>query len=77
MEAREFHRIETWRDRLLAEGPSALEALLSKHPDLDAPRLRRLIASGRQDPDTPTATQASRELFRYLRSALAGSDASA
>ncbi len=51
-----FHQIERWRDRLIAEGDSALEKLLEQYPDIDRQRIRQLIRQSQQT-----------ELFRYLR----------
>jgi ribosome-associated protein len=69
--AREFHRIETWRDRLLSEGDPAMTALLASHPELDAQRLRTLVMTARHEADVGRPPAAARELFRWLREALA------
>jgi ribosome-associated protein len=77
LEAREFHRIEAWRDRLLAEGEPALLALAAATPGLDAARLGALLASARAEAAAGRAPAAARELFRWLRSALAAGGPSA
>lgn len=74
--AREFHRIETWRDRLLAEGEPAVTALLAARPGLDATRLRALVADARTERAQGRAPAFARELFRWLRDSLAEGDAS-
>jgi len=77
LEAREFHRIEAWRDRLIAEGEPALDALAATLPELDLGRLRALIATAQRGDRGPAAAGAARELFRLLRSALAEAGPSA
>jgi len=72
MQAREFHRIEVWRDRLLAEGEGALAALLATYPKLDAAELRALIATAHAEASAGRPPAAARALFRRLRESLAG-----
>lgn len=71
MAAREFHRIETWRNRLLAEGEPALAALLATQPGLDATELRALIRDAQAESDAGRPPAAARALFRRLRDSLA------
>ena len=68
--ARDFHRIEAWRDRLLAEGEPALEALIATAPALDRTRLAALVADARRATAASGPPHAARELFRYLREAM-------
>jgi ribosome-associated protein len=77
LEAREFHRIEVWRDRLLAEGEPALAALVAAEPGLDAKRLRALVARAGAEAAAGRPPAAARELFRWLRDALAADGANA
>jgi ribosome-associated protein len=72
--AREFHRLETWRERLVAEGEPAIVALLAGHPGLDAARLRALVADARRERADGRAPAFARELFRWLRESLAGAE---
>ena len=69
--AREFHRIESWRNRLLAEGEPALDALVAAAPALDRARLATLLADARYEAAGGGPPQAARALFRYLREAMA------
>jgi ribosome-associated protein len=69
--AREFHRVESWRDRLVAEGEPAIEALLATEPRLNAKRLRSLVSAARAQRDAGAAPAAARALFKLLRDALA------
>ena len=77
LQARDFHRIESWRDRLLAEGAPAIAALGALAPGLDAAALARLVASAEHEALTGRPPAAARELFRRLREALAAPDPSA
>jgi len=69
LDAGKHKRVETWRARLLTEGPAALDELLRLHPDADRKSLQALIqkaTSTRVDPGSRES--ASRELFRAVRS---------
>jgi ribosome-associated protein len=68
LEAERHKRLESWRVRLLTEGPKAVDELLKWCPEADRKSLRALIdkATGAKiDPASREA--ASRELFRTLR----------
>jgi ribosome-associated protein len=69
-QARAFHRLEAWRDRLVAEGEPAVVALLEASPGLDAARLRARVADARAEQAAGRAPAAARELFRWLRDSL-------
>jgi ribosome-associated protein len=64
---REFHLIEALRDRLLAEGDSALPEVLEHFPRTDRQHLRKLVRQSRREHETRQPPRASRLLFRYLR----------
>ena len=68
IDAERHKRTETWRARLLAEGPAALDELLEWCPAADRRSLQVLIdkATGIRV-DSGTREAASRELFRSLR----------
>jgi ribosome-associated protein len=68
VDAEKHKRVETWRARLLSEGPAALDELLKWCPTADRRSLQALIdkaTSARVDSGSREA--ASRELFRSLR----------
>ena len=69
-----LHRIEAWRDRLIAEGDEALAALLDEHPQADRQHLRQLARNAVEERNRNKPPRASRELFRELRALLAGED---
>ena len=66
----QLHKIERWRERLLAEGDAALQELLRLHPAADAAHLQQLIASAHKESSQQQAPRAARMLFKYLRDLL-------
>ncbi|MGD2137472.1 MAG: ribosome biogenesis factor YjgA [Gammaproteobacteria bacterium] len=64
---REFHLLETLRDRLLLEGDAALPEVLAHFPHTDRQHLRRLARHARNEHATRQPPRATRQLFRYLR----------
>lgn len=67
---RALHRIEVWRDRLLAEGDSAIADLLAECPHGDRPKLRSLVETARAERLRAQSPRAARLLFKYLRELL-------
>ena len=68
--ARQFRRIEHWRDRLLQDCDAALSELLLEQPRADASHLRALVTSAIEETRHQRAPRAARELFQYLRALL-------
>lgn len=64
---REFHELESLRERLLAEGDAAIPAVLGLYPQSDRQHLRKLVRQARQQQLTGQPAGAARALFRYLR----------
>ena len=60
-----FHKLETWRDRLLIEGDSAVNELLKQYPELDRSRLRQLLRNAKKESEQNKATKSYRKLFQY------------
>lgn len=73
-ETQKFKRAEAWRQRLLAQGPTALDELVRLRPDLDRTRFTQLIEAARHAAGTAGAAHgrggSGRELFRALRALL-------
>jgi ribosome-associated protein len=69
-ETAELHRIESWRERLIAEGDDALGELLAAHPQIDRHHLRQLARQARVEREQDKPLHAYRELFRELREVL-------
>ena len=64
------HRIETWRERLFAEGDEALGEFITRHPRADRQHLRQLVRNAQAERKTNKPPAAYRELFRELRELL-------
>lgn len=62
-----LHRLEIWRDRLIAEGDAALEELIALHPQADRQHLRQLVRQAKLEAQREKPPRAARELFRALR----------
>ncbi|MCW0462508.1 hypothetical protein NB717_003576 [Xanthomonas sacchari] len=67
-----MHRVEDWRERLLADGDAALAELLAEHPDADRQRLRQLVRNAKDERLKNKPPHAYRELFRELREMILG-----
>lgn len=65
----EFHRVEQWRERLLAQ-PEALTAFLAEYPDTDSQQLRHHLRQVGDAADDDRRRGAYRALFRFLRDAV-------
>lgn len=61
-----LHRVERWRDRLIAE-EDALAQFLAEYPAADAQPLRAIIRNARKEKEEAKPPRAFRELFRSLR----------
>jgi ribosome-associated protein len=72
-----MHRLESMRDRLIAEDENALSELITEHPQVDRQHLRSLVRQARVEKDTPNKPpKAYREIFQLLKD-LAQTDDSA
>ncbi len=63
----EFHQVEKWRDRLIAEGSTAVSKFLDRYPDVDRQRLNQLVRGGAKEAQLGKPPKSSRQLFRFLR----------
>lgn len=62
-----LHRVEKWRDRLVAGDDDTLGEFLAETPAGDRQQLRTLIRRAQQERDRDKPPAAARELFRVLR----------
>jgi ribosome-associated protein len=69
-----LHRVETWRERLLADGDAALAELLAEYPGADRQHLRQLVRNAIDERNRNKPPHAFRELFRELRELLQADD---
>src|SRR3569832_622101 len=68
------HRLERWRERLIAEGDVALGELLNEYPGAARQQLRQLITKARKERDAGLPPAAARVLFQELRGLMAAQD---
>ena len=66
-----LHRVERWRDALLADD-AAITRFMAEHPDADVIALRRLLRAARAEaqPAGGRHGRGYRELFQWLKEAL-------
>lgn len=64
---RRHHLAERWRDRLIAEGNTAVAGFVEHCPTTDVQHLRNLLRNAQKDVKSGNNTGHSRKLFRYLR----------
>lgn len=62
-----FHRLENWRDRLVAGDDDLVEDIVAAHPAADRQRLRTLARNAASEAAAGKPPKAARTLFRYLR----------
>lgn len=65
-----LHRVETWRERLVADGDNALTELLEEYPTANHQRLRQLSRNAVDERNRNKPPHSHRELFRVLRDLL-------
>lgn len=74
--AADLHLVESWRDRLLGDGPAettaeALTAFIHEHKDVNRQELRQLQQRALAERKASKPPAAARKLFRLVRDALA------
>lgn len=62
-----MHRIERWRERLLAEGDTVLAELLDEYPEADRQQLRTLVRNALAEKAKNKPPRAYREIYQVLR----------
>ena len=62
-----FRDAERWRERLLADGDTALTEFLARFPQADRQHLRRLLREAAHEAGQDQAPRRARELFRYIQ----------
>ncbi|MDJ0782724.1 MAG: ribosome biogenesis factor YjgA [Desulfosarcinaceae bacterium] len=68
---RRFREVERWRDALLAGEGRAMADIRQRCPSVDDARLAGLVAAYQRAQAVPAKRKAARNLFRYLRDAIA------
>jgi ribosome-associated protein len=62
-----FHRLEKWRDQLIAGNDGVINDILNNFPDADCQHLRQLVRNAQKEQAEEKTQKASREIFRYLK----------
>jgi ribosome-associated protein len=63
-----FQQTERWRDRLIAEGDTALTEFLNQCPNADRQQLRQLMRAAVEEAHSNQPPRHARALFRYIQS---------
>lgn len=63
----QLHHAEAWRDRLIAEGDEAINALLLEYPSADRQQLRQLVRQANVELKAGKPPAASRQIFKIAR----------
>lgn len=63
----QFHQLEHWRDRLVAQGDDALNLLMEEKPNADRQAFRQLIRQAQKEQAQGKPPAAARKIFRELR----------
>jgi ribosome-associated protein len=67
LQARAFHRLESWRDRLVDGDDDLMQTILTEHPHADRQRLGQLVRSARKEKGKNAPPKSARNLFRHLK----------
>lgn len=62
-----FHNLERWRDRMLAEGDTALDAFVGDYPEADRQHLRQLLRQAQHESAQNKPPSSVRKIFKYIR----------
>jgi ribosome-associated protein len=73
-QASAFHRIEQWRDRLVAGDDALMDEILATFADAERQRLANLVRSARKEKGSDAPSRSARHLFRYLKQLDEGSE---
>ncbi len=66
-ETTQFHEVEAWRERMIADGDVGIQEFLGKFPGADRQHLRQLVRKAQHDRKSGKDTGGDTELFRYVR----------
>ena len=63
---RQFHKVEHWRDKLLADNDAVTE-FIAQYPDVDVQQLRQLMRNAKKEQEKQQPPKAYRELFQLIK----------
>lgn len=61
-----FRKLESWRDRLLANDKSVLGEIIESHTDVDRQHIHQLVRQAEHEQQQEKPPAAARKLFKYL-----------
>ena len=67
-QAAHFHKLEQWRDRILAEGDAAIQDFMDAFAHADRQQLRQFHRQAQKEQQQEKPPAAARALFKYIRS---------
>ncbi|MHA2939210.1 ribosome biogenesis factor YjgA [Vibrio sp. RC27] len=62
-----LHKLEQLRDRVVAEGDEAVEAIIALYPNADRQRLRQLARQAKKEKQNSKPPRAYREIFQIIK----------
>lgn len=65
---KQFHQLETWRDRLLAGDDDVYGELIAEFDDFDVQHVRQLVRNAQREARQGKAPKSARQVFQYLQS---------
>ena len=63
---RQFHKVEHWRDKLLADNDAVTE-FIAAYPEVDVQQLRQLIRNAKKEQEKQQPQKYFRELFQLIK----------
>ena len=63
---RQFHKVENWRDKLIADGDAVTE-FIAAYPQVDVQQLRQLIRNAKKEQEKQQPPKYFRELFQLIK----------
>lgn len=63
-----FRKIETWRDRLIADDKTVLTEVIAEYPEIDRQHINQLIRQAKREKQNEKSPASARKLFKYLSS---------
>jgi ribosome-associated protein len=66
-EKRLLHKLEGWRDALLADDKTILDTIATEHPDVDRQHINQLIRNAKKEQKFNKPPKSYRLIFSYLR----------
>lgn len=62
-----FHKLEKWRDRLIANDAQMMDVILTEYPHTDIQHLRQLVRNSQREASQNKPPATAKKLFKYLR----------